>query len=64
MSSRAAAAVYPHLSAKEPVLQNPPQPNGSSWRPTWAQSNDPLWMRPREKPPDFWWVPYHRKVKR
>jgi hypothetical protein len=62
MSSDAAKAMYPALAAKEKSELRKPEAGVS--KPTWAQSNDPVWAAPRERPPDFWWVPYHRKVKR
>jgi hypothetical protein len=64
MSSRAASAVYPELARQERIAEQRKPDTPSMTKPTWAQSNDPMWSAPRELPPDFWWVEYHRKVKR
>jgi len=64
MASDAAKAMYPAL-AKAEEQRKPEKPGVTSvTKPTWATSNDPAWAAPRQRPPDFWWVPYHRKVKR
>jgi len=47
MSSRAAAAMYPDLAAKERVDVQKPSASGA--KPSWASTNDPMWQPSPQK---------------
>jgi hypothetical protein len=55
MSSKAASAVYPHLSKAEEQRER--VKSGSSTLPGWATSNDPAWSEPRKIPNRFDRIP-------
>jgi hypothetical protein len=57
MSSKAAAAMYPHLAKQEHVEQ-PVQKRDDGLKPTWGKSNHPLWNGEiRAAPTDYSKVP-------
>jgi hypothetical protein len=56
MSSKAAAAVYPNLAAKERTEPEPKRDRGG--KPEWGKSSDPAWLGPQPPiPPDYSKVP-------
>jgi hypothetical protein len=55
MASRAAAAMFPNLAAKE--RDELPRRNGKGDQPGWATSSHPAWSEPREVPNRFDRIP-------